>query len=294
MTDPQIDSQEVTLLVDGDIIAFTAAAAVQNLYEDEFGFVMPIARRQEGEAVVDNMLSNLKIAFKSTHMRVALTDPKENFRREVWPEYKASRKASMRPLLLDILKTYLRDNHAAFHWDSLEADDVLGILNTEPQDYPGRRILVGRDKDFRTVPGEYFHLMRQDWRVKPFVEQITPWEAQQFHLLQTLMGDMTDGYAGCPGLGKKRAQDLLDAPVVLRPQPGVKTRGVNKGESTTKWVSEPTRDLWACIVSHYKKAGQTEEDALVTARLAHILQHEDYNRETQEITLWTPDRIRQA
>src|SRR3990172_2596770 len=93
MTGMDDTEREVPLLIDGDIIAFTAAAAVQNLFEDEWGFVMPIARRQEGEAVVDNMLSNLKIAFKSTHMRVALTDPVENFRRSIWPEYKASRKA---------------------------------------------------------------------------------------------------------------------------------------------------------------------------------------------------------
>jgi hypothetical protein len=30
---------------------------------------------------------------------------------------------------------------------------------------------------------------------------------------------------------------------------------------------------------------------LVTARLSYILQHDDYNRETGKVRLWTPDRL---
>lgn len=303
MAQPDADQQEVTLLIDGDVIAFIAAAAVQNTYEDDYGLVQPFALRHEGEAVVDNIMVGLQMSFKATHMKVALSDPEENFRKQIWPDYKGNRvttiwvagnkvNLSFKPLLLSRLKDYLVTKYGAFHWPALEADDVLGILNTEPQEYPGKRILVGRDKDFRTVPGLYHHLTRFDSRSKPEVEEITEWQAQMFHITQTLMGDMTDGYPGCPGIGKKRAEDLLKSPVMLRKTSGVKTRGVNKGQSTDRWVSEPTSDLWAMVVTHFQKGGATEEDALVTARLAHILQHEDYNRETQEITLWTPDRIK--
>lgn len=288
------DQQEVTLLIDGDVIAFVAASAVQFLFEDEWGFVYPMARKLEGQILVDNLIVGLRVRFKATHIVVALSDPEENFRKQIWPDYKANRKAEFKPLLLSRLKDYLREQYGAFHWAGLEADDTLGILNTEPQEYPGRRILVGRDKDFRTVPGTYYQLPRADQRHLAEIEEVTFWQAQRFHLVQTLMGDMTDGYSGCPGIGKKRAEELLDKPVILSPQPGVKTRGVNKGESTVKYVAEPTRDLWAMVVSHYRKAGQTEEDALITARLAHILQHGDYDKETGAVTLWTPDRIKYA
>lgn len=285
---------ETTLLIDGDVVAFTAASAVQKIQEDEFGFVTPFANRHEGEAVVDNMVIGLEQLFSATHYRIVLTDPKENWRRGIYADYKSNRKDGARPLLLDKLKDYLREKYAAFHWPSLEADDVLGILCTEPQDFPGKRILVGKDKDYRTVPGFYHTLKDLDHRGKPVVMEITEWEAQRFHLYQTLTGDAVDGYPGCPGIGKTRAEELLNNPIRLTPQEGVITRGVNKGNSTTKWVSEPTRDLWAMVVSHYRKGGQGEAEALVTARLAHILQHEDYDRDTQSITLWTPDRIKQA
>lgn len=289
-----MEFSEVTLMIDGDVIAFTAASAAQCIHEDEFGFVQPFANRREGEAIVDNLMIGLEQTFKSSHFKVALSDPKDNWRKSVYPNYKFNRKATVRPLLLDILKQYLRDKYMAVHWDSLEADDVLGIWNTEPQDYPGQRILVGKDKDFLTVPGFYYRIGDLTPDKKPNVKEVTPWEAQRFHIWQTLTGDAIDGYPGCPGIGKTRATELLDNPVRLEPQHGVVTRGPNKGNSTTKWVSEPTRDLWAMVVSHYRKGGQGEAEALVTARLAHILQHEDYDRETQSITLWTPDKIKQS
>ena len=32
----------------------------------------------------------------------------------------------------------------------------------------------------------------------------------KWHLVQTLAGDQTDGYAGCPGIGVKRAITLFE------------------------------------------------------------------------------------
>lgn len=285
-------SGEVTLLIDGDIIAFRAAAAAQKIMEDRFGYVYPFANRHEGEAIVDNMIIGLEMAFKTSHFRIALTDPESNWRHDIYPEYKSNRKDSVRPLLLDILKDYLREKYAAFHWPTLEADDVLGILSTEPQEYEGERILVGFDKDFKTIPGKYHRLGDPVWNGKPKVLEVTPWEATRWHLYQTLIGDAVDGYPGCPNMGPARADALLDKPVLLVPQPYKKTSGKNKGEDTVKWNPEPTRDYWACIVSHFKKAGKSEQYALTMARVANILQHHQYNRETGEITLWTPEALR--
>ena len=42
------------------------------------------------------------------------------------------------------------------------------------------------------------------------------------------------------------------------------------------------------MVKAYEKADMTEEDALLTARLAYILHDKDYNEETKEIKLWEP------
>jgi hypothetical protein len=305
------------LLIDGDIFAFKAAAACQYVYEDPFGYLYPVAHKIEGEAVVDNLMSAItKVDFPGSTFTVVLSDPKDNWRKDVWADYKAVRKVNERPLLLDILKDYLREKYGAFHWDRLEADDVLGILATIPPNrrpagpentrLPGthvvgtntpvflpqaERIIVGRDKDFLTIPGKYHRLGDYGPGRKPVVTETTPWQAKRWHMMQTLAGDRVDGYPGCRGIGMDRAADIIDDPKFLRPEWGVITRGINKGQSVQKWVAEPTNDYWRCIVSHYAKAGHEypERDAWVTARLAHILQWGDY--EDGNVVTWDPERL---
>jgi 5'-3' exonuclease len=285
---------ETTLLIDGDVIAFVAAAAVQKHEEDPFGYVRPFASVVEGECAVDNILLGLIAGLGATHIRVVLSDPESNWRHEIDPTYKTNRTDSVRPLLLGRLKDHLRSTYGAFHWAGLEADDTLGILATEPAPYEGKRIVVGKDKDFKSIPGLHHRYGDRDHRGKFKVVEVTRPEADRFHMIQALSGDRTDGYYGCPGIGMERAERIIDEPVILTPARGVITRGKNKGQETTKWVSEPTTDLWECIVSHYRKAGLSEKEALITARLARILRAEDYDREKERIILWTPARLHSA
>jgi DNA polymerase-1 len=42
------------------------------------------------------------------------------------------------------------------------------------------------------------------------------------------------------------------------------------------------------VVDAYLKAGLTEEDALMNARMARILRAEDWDFENNEVKLWTP------
>ena len=282
------DTEQVTLLMDGDTLAFMVASAVQKTKEDEQGFVQPFANIREGEVVLDNMILGLMRDLGAHFCNVYLSDPEGSWRREMFPEYKSNRKNTIRPLLLGRLKDYLRSKYGAEHWPGLEADDVLGITATSASAYPGRKIVVGKDKDFNTFPCEVHTIGDRDG-TKPVIRTITPEYAQWFHLCQTLAGDRVDGYEGCPGVGMTRAQRILDDPQILVPERGVITRGPRKGQETAKWVATPALgDLWGCVVSNYEKAGKKEADALMTARLARILQASDYDLATGKITLWSP------
>lgn len=312
------------LLIDGDIIAFSSAAAAQSIWVDDAGWHQPIASEREGEAIVENMLFGIKKGLKADSFEVIISDT-DNWRKLVDPEYKMNRSDSARPLLLGYLKEYLVQKHGAYSWPGLEADDVLGIKMTWPREATDgqayqtpdsewiygigserrRLICVGRDKDFKSIPGLH-HALKQDVGPKGemLVREVSQWEADRFHMIQTLAGDRVDGYYGCPGIGMDRAATIIDCPVLLVPKAGMKTRGVNKGEATLKWVAEPTMDYWACIVSHYQKGlssdqGQcswedAEREALRTARLARILRYGEYDRETEEVTLWTPDKLKEV
>ena len=84
--------------------------------------------------------------------------------------------------------------------------------------------------------------------------------ADEYHLRQTLIGDPADGYSGCPGVGPVSAGRL------------------NLTGSTA----------WTFVVNAYHKAGKTERDALIQARVARILRSNNYSFSTKEITLWQP------
>ena len=132
--------------------------------------------------------------------------------------------------------------------DTLEADDSLGIYATK---FPGN-IIVSPDKDMRQIPGKLYD----------FNETVTISKEQgaKWHLIQTMAGDNTDGYSGVPGIGVKKAEKIFE----------------EKGYT------------WQAVVETFVEKDMTEEDALVNARLARILQTSDYDHKTKEPILWTP------
>ena len=142
----------------------------------------------------------------------------------------------------------LRDEYTVITWQNMEADDALGIYATWQ---PGN-IIVSPDKDLRQIPGQLFDL-------KEDVITITKEEADRWHLIQTMAGDQTDGYSGVPGIGVKRADALL----------------------------EKNGFTWETVVDAFKAKDMSEDDALLNARLAKILQNDLYI--DGHIQLWTPD-----
>jgi DNA polymerase-1 len=200
---------------------------------------------------------------------VFLSDPSRNWRKEVLPTYKANRADKRPPMLRRILEAHLVEKHGAKRKPGLEADDCLGIVATNPKLYPGSdKIIVSIDKDLLTIPGKVFNWKKKD-RGMTVVSQL---DADRMHLFQALMGDATDGYSGCPGIGPKKAAALLD-PEGKGP--------IDPEMSFVEWA-------WGQVLDTYAKAKLGPEEALVQARVARILRHSDFNYRTQEPILWTP------
>lgn len=276
-------------LIDGDTMAFRAASAVQHTMHWPTGLVEPFARAPEGEGVLLNMLDRLQKSLGFHEMKIFLSCPsKDNWRLDVDPEYKANRKNSIRPLLLGHLRGFLRSRLAAQHMAYLEADDAIGIWATSETLTDGYdTIIVGRDKDFMTIPGLHYQL-GDDVMGMPDPKIVTAGEAVKHHYVQTLAGDAVDGYPGCPGFGMKSARDVIDNPTMLVPKEGVITRGARKGEKVIKWHEVGPCSIWEAIVCRYEKAGLSEKEAIKTGRLAKILHAQEYDMETNQVTLWTP------
>lgn len=274
-----------TLLIDGDIFAFKCAAAEEHEYD--FGGVYGLqADPENGKYNLDALLESFANKLKASDMVIALTDH-QNFRKEILPTYKANRKNVRRPLILGVLKEHLKKHYHTYIRSKLEADDVLGILATNPKVIKGKKIIVSTDKDLKTVPAWHWN-PDTDGLVGSQPILISRDEADAYFYSQILSGDMTDGYRGCPNIGKKRAQEIVAEPFTLEKQEYLLKSGASKGKTRFKWVAKPTDNIWDAIVSHYEKEGLTEQDALIQARCARILRHEDYNYKTKEPILWKP------
>ena len=242
------------LIIDGDILAYQIATnnevetnwgdGLWTLHSDENSC------KQQFDAVIDDLGSNLS----ADDYVVALTD-KNNFRKDILPTYKSNRNAKRKPLVLKAMRQHIMDKHNGVMWKNLEADDVMGIMATEPTQED--RVLVSIDKDMRTIPCT----LSNDGST---TTQIPQRLADYNFMLQVLTGDKVDGYDGIDGVGIKTAEKLIK-----------------------KYTNVPLLDLWKIVKGIYKDKGYTQKEALQQARVAHILRHGEYNKKTGKVKLWT-------
>lgn len=248
-----------TALIDGDLELVAAAFRSQDVLDFGDGQVVVSSNLDHAIANVEKRVETIKEACNADQVIVAFSCPTRRYwRHNIFPEYKARRKEQPKPECLGELRKHVESSYRCFVRPHLEADDVLGILGTHASLVPGERVVVSSDKDLNQIPGLHLNPSKLD----AGVYTVTPAEGDRFHLFQTLVGDVVDGYPGCPGIGPVRANKILN-----NAEPG---------------------QQWAAVVSTFVRKGKTEADALVQARVARILRAEDWDFEKKEPRLWTP------
>lgn len=242
-------SKPHVLIIDGDILFYKAACVAQG--DVDFGDVKA-AWADEDEAIrsFDQQLDAIVGRRNFEKILIAKSDDKVNFRKELYPDYKANRKSLKKPQLLGFIKEYAADKYEVLERPRIEADDIVGIIGSDPS---AKVLMQSGDKDLMQIPG--FHL------VDGKIVEVTDDEGELWFLTQTLTGDTIDNYKGCPGIGPKKAEKILDC--------------------------EP-EERWSRIVEAYESKGLSEEDALLQARLARILRWGDYRMKDSKVKLWTP------
>jgi 5'-3' exonuclease len=245
-----------TLLIDGDEFVYRATAALeQEIRWDEDNHVLQANAEQAWhnfKGMVWRICERFEVGTNSATLCFSSTPC---FRLSVDPTYKMHRKTTRKPMCYAEIKRRAEQDYGVRAVPGLEADDVMGILATAPG--KTQKIIVSQDKDMKTIPAHV-------WDGKDLIV-VSEAEADYKHLYQTLIGDAADGYKGCPGVGPVKAEKLLH----------------NENEYVP---------LWPRVVAAYAKAGLTEADALVQARLARILRYSDWDKDKKEPILWTPSR----
>lgn len=245
------------LLVDVEGIIYRSIIASEQEIEwapDQWTYNV---RLREAKGLVLEELQTLRAWVPGCQLAIALGDS-WSFRYWVWPGYKESRKKNRRPAgfgaLLDWL-TRAAETHGfmVLRLPGVEADDVIGVYSG-----PGTIIASG-DKDLRTVPGA--HLLPEGE-----VMEVSRESADWLFFCQTLTGDPTDGYPGCPGMGEVKAKKALAS------------------------CNSP-QEQWRAVLDAYAKAGLSAEAALIQARCARILRPGEYDHERQIPKLWFPPAL---
>lgn len=255
------------LLIDADFTLFQATSACEreSVFTNEAGAPVHVLHSafDEGLNNFKRMIESYTNTLKADEAVLVFSGP-NNFRKTLWDGYKAHRKATRKPLCYWAIIDHLtQDNeYRVVSEDCLEGDDYIGILATRPS--VAERIIVSDDKDMQTLPG--VQIYRQGKLIETDQES-----AERFWLYQTLMGDATDGYKGCPGIGPVAADKVLSRP----------------------------GDPWQNVLDAYRKAYsakthdkflgfEPDELALLNARLARILRSTDWDGKRRQPILWTP------
>lgn len=241
----------MTALIDADSLLYKYAFTNQKSFRWSDDCVSTHTDLTAATEELDKCIERTLKETKADDYICYLTEGK-NFRYEVLPTYKSNRKAVEKPVLFYPLKEYLIANYNVKVVTRIEADDAVVIKQTKD---PKNNIACHIDKDLDQAWGDHYN-----YNTRQFYS-ITREEADYWFYMQTLTGDSTDGYKGCPGIGKVKAEKLLD---------GLETE----------------EEVWEAIVEAYAKKGLTEEDALQQARVARMLRYTDWDWKKKEIILW--------
>ena len=252
------------LIIDADCLLFQTMSAMEvdvELQTDVWTRYVRIddARQEYWERVVE--LQEKFGATPETSYHCFTTG--SFFRKEIYPEYKANRKGSKKPIGYGALKSeILFHNPLSMQHDKVEADDLVSIIASTLRKEDTPYVIASLDKDLRQIPGRHWDIKHRE---EDYIGEV---QARRNWWEQVLTGDRVDNIPGCPSIGPVRARREVETWDVLQPV-----------------------DCWQKAVSVYAKKGKVEqphESALLAARLTRLLREGEYDFETKTYRIWNP------
>jgi len=246
-----LDSDLPLLIIDADVPLYKAsfASEIETEWDDDLWTLH--SDLGTAKEIFEQEIEAIRAEFPDDFPILLCFSGNNNFRKELLPTYKSNRKKNRKPLVLKPLKEWAQKTYESRTVDRLEADDLLGL-------YSWDGIMVSIDKDLRTVSGLHYN---PNYPEDGIIE-VTEDEAHYNHMYQTLCGDSTDGYKGCPAVGPKTAAKILDV---------------------------PSKDMWVAVMEAFAQKGISSEDAIIQAQVARILRGEEYDFNTDTTNLWSPE-----
>lgn len=212
--------------------------------------------------VFDETINGIVAKVEADDYLLCLTG-ENNFRKTHFPEYKTNRKETRKPMGYAELKKHAMDNHPHKIYDTLEADDVMGIMATKKATAGIEYVIHSLDKDMKTIPALIWD------RTQGKVVKTTDLEADLFLYTQILTGDVCDGYKGCPKVGKVKADKAL---------------------SKCTDEEQLREAVYRLYCKEYKDEKLAKEEMIKQAGQARILRSIDYDFKNKSVIIWHPWR----
>jgi len=169
-----------------------------------------------------NTLEEVIAKGQPTHIGVAFDPHGPTFRHEAFPAYKAQREETPEairfavPIIKEILAAY---NIPVLEVQGYEADDVIGTLAHQADEKGIETYMMTPDKDYGQLVTDHVRIYRPPVGKNSEAEILGVEEVKKKWGLQSplqvidmlgLMGDAVDNIPGCPGVGEKTAQKLIE------------------------------------------------------------------------------------
>jgi len=184
----------------------------------------PLTRKSDGMPVgavsgFCNMLASLRDKAEHdeavSHMAVIFDAARENFRNEIYPQYKANRTETpedLIPQFKPIRAACAAFGLAAIEKDGFEADDLIASYAKLAEAQGIETCIVSSDKDLMQLVREGVGMMdpMKDKSIgRAEVEEKFGVPPEKVVDVQALAGDSTDNVPGVPGIGIKTAAELI-------------------------------------------------------------------------------------
>ena len=200
--------KQTVYLIDGSSYIFRAYHAIRILTNSEgfptnaiYGFT--------------NMLLKFIKDLEPKYIGIVFDSKEDNFRNEMYPEYKANRAEppdDLKPQFEEIFGLVNAFNIPMVLMDGYEADDVIGTLAKEFENKDLDVVIVTGDKDFTQIVNSSITLLdtmkNKNTEIKDVVEK---YGVQPDKIIEVfaLTGDSIDNIPGVKGIGPKTASSLI-------------------------------------------------------------------------------------
>jgi len=203
-----MSQKQTVYLIDGSSYIFRAYHAIRILTNSKglptnaiYGFT--------------NMLIKFIKDFEPQYIGIVFDSKGDNFRNEIYPEYKANRgepPEDLKPQFEEIFGLVQAFNIPMLLMEGYEADDVIGTLAKDFESKKFDVVIVTGDKDFTQTVSSSITLLdtmkNKNTETKDVIEKYGVPPDKMIELF-ALTGDSIDNIPGVKGIGPKTASSLI-------------------------------------------------------------------------------------